>query len=164
MDDQIILSGYDKMQAMFDMPRMASVSISIAHETFTDHTRLLEAVRRFAATQGWLCFQSAVRCFGNNEDFSLVGDGHLLNAELVNAASDSLHIRQVGATWVASIYQAVTNAGDTYLADSVMQLSADQRLGKLEYQRLWKEVPGMGLAPVMARFLGFTANVEEVSK
>ena len=170
MNNKINLDPYAMIAAEFKLPQMRLVSVTRHIEPIADHAALVQTIRAFSPSQGWLCYQSAVRCFATNDqvDLSDTSDGYLLNAETCNSDGESLHIRQVGATWIAerftevstsevsNISGATINVDEEYLADQVTQLCIDQSLGSLNYQRLWQAQPVMGISPIAARFIGFT--------
>lgn len=79
--------------------------------------RLSTEIANFAPVEGWLCYQSAVIEVRDGA-VPKPGDGRglILSGELINAAWESLHIRQNGrGGWLLTRF--TPDRGETYLAD-----------------------------------------------
>jgi len=170
MQTEKILSAYAAIAAKFELPEMQAMQLTLTVERFEAHQALYRMIDTFSPTQGWLCFQSAVRYVIANQSPFLAAslDGILLNAELVNAAGNSLHVRQLGQTWATVIYAPTQSTGaneagenpaaESFLVDRLAFLAADPMQGVVCYQRLWQQREVVGIAPVAARFIGFQPN------
>ncbi len=163
------LAAYAKVAGEFGLPEMKAVSVTRHITSGVDYEALKKAVTDFHPTQGWLCFQSAVRYVPSDVQSGapvlsqFTSDGYLLNAELANSAGESLHVRQTGVRWALTLFTASgvskeSNGGEAFLADTVDFNAANKDLGVVRYQRLWQAQEKIGFAPIAARFLGFGSN------
>lgn len=123
-----------------------------------------QAIRDFAPTAGWLCYQSQVIRLGLDETQDERDDrGLLLSGELVNGNPASLHIRQNGSGgWLLTYFTPDT--GDRYLTDTLSLLAFERdperrsNPTRLRYRRYWALDPVHGVRQVAACFIGFAGG------
>lgn len=111
-------------------------------QSYQTPEKVLEMVKNFAPEQGWLCFQSNVEYFCQ-QDFcehkSLPDSGLLLYGEVVNAQGQSLHIREDGeGGWILTEFEETE--GDDFLVEERTFLGEKQLfLKKTEEQQFLGE-------------------------
>lgn len=158
LDD--VLSAYRALQKKYGLPDMETANLHrLVPEHFHDEASLWRAIEEFAPTDGWLCFQSAVRAFSRGElERGRPEDGQLLNGEAVNARNESLRIRPDGSGgWWLDIFSE--GNGEPCLVDEV-RLVRRGGPGHLHYRRYWRHHEFHGMHQFAARFIGFS-EVEE---
>ena len=120
------------------------------------HVALVESINRFAAKEGWLCYQSEVVKLspGRLPD----RDDQILFGELVNGDM-SLHVYQYGAGWLMTTIEEMT--GEECLLKEISYAVNEKE--KADYHVYWKksdpsrEEMDLGYQPKSYRFIGFSA-------
>jgi hypothetical protein len=127
--------------------------------SFLSPSAVRDAVLKFDATEGWLCFQSDVRYFQNKE-IEYTQDDVLLYGELAKSGA-SLHIREDGkGAWILT--QLTDQAGGDYLMEEKSFLGEKGHApNKLYYRVYWENQKGQGFHRIAARFIGFQSLEKE---
>jgi hypothetical protein len=157
------------------LPSMEMVQVSIAPpikiaasplDPTQGSERLSTEIANFAPVEGWLCYQSAVIEVRDGA-VPKPGDGRglILSGELINAAWESLHIRQNGrGGWLLTRF--TPDRGETYLADEHRFVVHAPTQGYtsapryLRYRRFWtlgkdQRNTRQGIRQHAACFIGF---------
>jgi len=117
-------------------------------------------VKAFEPIQGWLCFQSEIKYFCKNcKEQTMPYTGILLYGEVVNAAGESLHIREDGqGGWILTIL--TETKGEQYLVET-KEFLGEKKLApeKLYYRVYWQYDEEQGYHQFAARFIGFKKEI-----
>ena len=138
--------------------------LKIASELCKTPEAVIEKIEAFAPKQGWLCFQSEVAYFCQQDfckNHSIPSHGIILYGEVVNDQS-SLHIREEGqGGWILT--ELTETQGDEYLVERKRFLGEGKVLpggkrlspDKLYYRIYWQHDKEYGYRQFAARFTGF---------
>jgi hypothetical protein len=162
MDAQALLKLYRHIST----PRHALPAMETQTWSLTTETQCLDspvaaqtALNDFTSVAGWLGLQSATLIFRPGEALPTPDEtaGVLLNAEAVNAAGHSLHLRYDSAgAWRLTRFSPAP--GGDYLADSVKLVVHGAPGGWMHYRRFWRLDPAQGACPFAACFIGVVAR------
>lgn len=141
----------DKTQCNF-----CETKICISSKTIGTNAEVLQEIRNFSPSDGWISFQSSPAKRINDMDFEVVGE-HVLAGEFYNSNGTSLSIRFDGESWNLFSYRE-SDDGVVVLKKNVKQLS---KLGDntfLNYDVFYKFDNELGYRPYCSAFTGFSED------
>lgn len=155
MNAQDLLKLYQSLPEAHGLPALDSKTWTLTSTTERLHSApaVMSALKALKPTTGWLNFQSATVLLRLGSALPAMDEktGILLNAEVVNAAGQSLHVRYASAdAWVVTTF--TPTAGNEYLADEVKLVLSGAPGGFLYYRRYWQIDPAQGIIPCAACF------------
>jgi len=132
--------------------------LNIKSEACETPEAVQDKIEAFAPKQGWLCFQSEVAYFCQQDfckNHSIPSHGIILYGEVVNDQT-SLHIREEGqGGWILT--ELTETQGNEYLVEGKHFLGEGKDLtpDKLYYRIYWQYDEQYGYRQFAARFTGF---------
>ena len=132
---------------------------------FSQAEKLDQYLRDAKPQQGWICYQSDIKRFIQNEDMPKRNEktGYILNAEFVLDTKHSLHIHMAEQGWILnSIEEQAGNdlIENTHYLAMPAKDADEETMGNvkqlLKYRVLWMHDNENGYQPSHYRFTGFS--------
>jgi len=160
------LDIYNKVKQQYQyMPSLIPGQLMItATQSFalTEHKQLETFITDFAATSGWLCYQSKRVRYSQQETLLTDTHGWILQGELTNGIN-SCHIRQSATEgWIVTIISNTSAEQQTGLIENISFIAEPENLSDTEqqvnYQVYWEQDNALGYQRVLSRFIGFSSK------
>jgi hypothetical protein len=160
MNIEQLCDAYNRIAPQYHLRPMERTNLSVTPEDLPTPEAAWSRLKELNPVAGWLQFQSQVKTFQDGQLPDAKPEwGSLLDAELIDAAGQSIRLRTVSPTCLRLVIATGTGPSDGkggFLADSVSQLGTGKAAGRLTYRRYWRLDPDRGAVPVFAAFQGFT--------
>lgn len=155
MNAQELLTLYQTMSMHHSLPAMEPKTWDLRCdiENLDTAAAVMELVKKFNPTTGWLGFQSTTKIFKTNKELPVMNEttGTLLNAEMANALGQSLHVRYDSAgNWI--ITKFTPTIGSNYLVDNVKFIIHHLPDNVFMFKRYWRLDAEQGIVPDTACF------------